>query len=1023
MLIYDVLHKETVYNLIVSDLRNYGVKYRFKKNMFKIERTEGVKHISKKIFKTPLLYQPLDVVNLSSGAIVHVPIFVSQASTFLEKYITQEGLFRKAGSQLRQKELIARLDNGGSLGEKHHAVDVANCLKSFFRDLPEPLIPYIYHDLFVHCVMLKTYCVQALLLACILLPPHHLNTLAFFMEFLKRVALCEKQNKMSVDNLAKVVGPNIMPLQGTTMTAVQMRLELHLIVVKILIENAESIGILPDHITQAISMETIGSIDNELDVSDHLRSKLKKKKHRSGSLTRKPHLSASNLNLRMFNGLKKIVGKNAVSEDGNICDNQRISENADSIHASNIKSTKRRKVDYLDPPSTKKKRVVDKTDKSKKIRLSLDRFVPKKPKVVDENSELCSNSFDIHTERRWSSACNSSDSQRTYRTYSDGSSNLKLILKDSEVSNELNKEYNNMFVDADVNLSDDSDEQVLLIKEDDVKSNKRHIRLNSSSEELKTLDHFDQRHVYPSKRRLTVNNYETYSRVQVTSMDNQSEEYVTIPKSEYEEIKNRVSAIESHLSQKFKCVNNENVEENDDLLLHSVKEVQTAYEKTLEEASIESTVTTDYLAKKLGKELKIRRSDEHKIIRSPSARKIGSLRRRSQERVMSKRIRRTASWHISHGSDLQSHIQSDQDLNNPYSHNAKGFYTDDDAYLRPISTSLWEEEKNNVMLDNVCNEFNNSSMYTKEFNQASQLVKNRIHTTVRRVSSFHGNELTNANIYSNGKVEKLKKTNSQQNMILNDTPVTKLIPKSEGKKKTTMSWKDADGYFKSTCQKNSPVTQTGRASIAKLRTQNAGMVLAKAKLFDECTTKVYAQNTVINKKNDLSSLEDNQCANNIKLNCERIELLRKSSKNIKNRNSKMLLKHSPSSITMEIDTKKEGTEICYCNSEDTACNMAIHQKENMFVKTSPLLQKMPTNTILHESRLNVYKTDNNVLCKTPHIKKPLTIKTPKSGKALVKKPIMESRKTPLKAVNQLGTPKYQSPKSILKTTRNISRHT
>lgn len=47
-------------------------------------------------------------------------------------------------------------------------------------------------------------------------------------------------------------------------------------------------------------METIGSTDNELDVSgSHLHSKLRKKKHRSGSLTRKPHLSASNLNLSM----------------------------------------------------------------------------------------------------------------------------------------------------------------------------------------------------------------------------------------------------------------------------------------------------------------------------------------------------------------------------------------------------------------------------------------------------------------------------------------------------------------------------------------------------------------------------------------------------------------------------------------------------------------------------------------------------------------------------------------------------
>lgn len=553
MLIYDVLHKERVYHSIVDDLRNYGIKYRFKKNMLKTESSGG-KRISKKVFKTPLLYQPLDVVNLSSGAIVHVPVFVSQASTFLEKYIIQEGLFRKAGSQLRQKELIARLDNGGSLGEKHHAIDVANCLKTFFRDLPEPLIPYTYHDLFVHCVMLKTYCVQALLLACILLPPHHLNTLAFFMEFLKKVAIYEKQNKMSIDNLAKVVGPNIMPLQVTTMSAVQMRLELHLIVVKILIENAESIGILPDHITQAISMETIGSTDNELDISDHLRLKFKRKKHRSGSLT------------RMFNGLKKIVGKNAVSEDGNVCDDQRISENSDLMHISNTKSIKKRKVDCADLPNTKKKRVIDKTDKSKKIRLSLDRFVLRKPKTVDESTESCTSIFDTQTERRWSSVCGSCDSQKTYRAYSDGSSHLKLILKDSEVSNEL-KEYNNMFGDVDVNLSDDNDEQVLLTK-NDIKSSEWHAQLNSSSRD--DLDNYNEICAFPLKRRLTVNNFETYSHVQVTSVDNQSEEYVTIPKSEYEEIKNRVSVIESRLSQELKCINNEKNEEND-LLIHSVK--------------------------------------------------------------------------------------------------------------------------------------------------------------------------------------------------------------------------------------------------------------------------------------------------------------------------------------------------------------------------------------------------------------------------------------------------------------------
>ncbi|XP_035719679.1 uncharacterized protein LOC118440555 isoform X1 [Vespa mandarinia] len=68
------------------------------------------------------------------------------------------------------------------------------------------------------------------------------------MEFLKKVSLYEKQNKMSIDNLAKVIGPNVMPLRESTMMAIQSRLELYLIIVKILIENAENIGVSLDRI-------------------------------------------------------------------------------------------------------------------------------------------------------------------------------------------------------------------------------------------------------------------------------------------------------------------------------------------------------------------------------------------------------------------------------------------------------------------------------------------------------------------------------------------------------------------------------------------------------------------------------------------------------------------------------------------------------------------------------------------------------------------------------------------------------
>lgn len=235
MLIYDVLHKEKVYQIISGNLRNLGVKYRIKKNAVKTDKPERNASALKKVFNTPISYLPLDVVNLSSGAIIHVPVFVSQAASFILKNVTQEGLFRKAGSQLRQKEIISRLDSGGQLGDKNNVIDVANCLKTFFRNLPEPLIPFIYHDLFVRCQMVKTNKVHALLLACILLPPHHLNTLAYLMEFLKTVSTHEQENKMSIDNLARVFGPNIMPLQETTMVAVQMRLDAHLNIVKVIL--------------------------------------------------------------------------------------------------------------------------------------------------------------------------------------------------------------------------------------------------------------------------------------------------------------------------------------------------------------------------------------------------------------------------------------------------------------------------------------------------------------------------------------------------------------------------------------------------------------------------------------------------------------------------------------------------------------------------------------------------------------------------------------------------------------------
>lgn len=85
--------------------------------------------------------------------------------------------------------------------------------------------------------------------------------------------------------------------------------------------------------------------------------------------------------------------------------------------------------------------------------------------------------------------------------------------------------------------------------------------------------------------------------------------------AEYEEIKSRVSEIERRISLELDFRSPDGLEK-----------VQTAYEKTLVNAEPLSP-TTDQLAKRFSKELKIRRSADQKVVRSPSARKIGSIRK------------------------------------------------------------------------------------------------------------------------------------------------------------------------------------------------------------------------------------------------------------------------------------------------------------------------------------------------------------------------------------------------------------
>ena len=152
------------------------------------------------------------------------------------------------------------MEAGGVLS-KANPLDVANLLKQFFRELPNPLLTSALYWNFVQGVSL-TDChsrSSAILNLCLLLPARHLATLRHTMCFLARVASISELNKMDVSNISICLAPNL--LRGppkkvkwwssshcdVTETCL---LEAEIAVARILILEAQSIGIIPEELLE-----------------------------------------------------------------------------------------------------------------------------------------------------------------------------------------------------------------------------------------------------------------------------------------------------------------------------------------------------------------------------------------------------------------------------------------------------------------------------------------------------------------------------------------------------------------------------------------------------------------------------------------------------------------------------------------------------------------------------------------------------------------------------------------------------
>lgn len=152
-----------------------------------------------------------------SSAQRQVPVLVEQCVCFIREHgLIEEGLFRAPGQTNHVRELQDAFDRGekpvfDSTTDVH---TVASLLKLYIRELPEPVIPFAKYTQFLSCAQLltkdKEMGVVELCKQVKSLPQVNYNLLQYICKFLDEVQSHSNENKMSVQNLATVFGPNVL---------------------------------------------------------------------------------------------------------------------------------------------------------------------------------------------------------------------------------------------------------------------------------------------------------------------------------------------------------------------------------------------------------------------------------------------------------------------------------------------------------------------------------------------------------------------------------------------------------------------------------------------------------------------------------------------------------------------------------------------------------------------------------------------------------------------------------------------
>ncbi|XP_076274115.1 GTPase regulator associated with FAK isoform X2 [Rhynchophorus ferrugineus] len=173
--------------------------------------------------------------------------FVKKCIEVLEKRgLEEQGIYRIVGVASKVNKLLAMGLDRRKIVEKSFLEDphewetktITSALKTYLRNLPEPLMSFKYHNDFINAVKKESRDnrIQEVHTLLYKLPKSNLDVLQILIKHLTNVVSKSDKNLMNVSNLGVCFGPTLLRPEEETVASI-MDLKFYNIVVEILIDN------------------------------------------------------------------------------------------------------------------------------------------------------------------------------------------------------------------------------------------------------------------------------------------------------------------------------------------------------------------------------------------------------------------------------------------------------------------------------------------------------------------------------------------------------------------------------------------------------------------------------------------------------------------------------------------------------------------------------------------------------------------------------------------------------------------